>query len=157
MFMALTCGDAAWPQDTDGYAARTAADREKWPLTAGMPANIWACAFWGKPVEVVKGGSRDTLILQNRRDHATPWESGVGLHKALGKGSVYVGVDNGGHYVYGQGSACADQATVGFLSTGRLPDKDLYCTDVTGKQSPRPDRHWAVGTRGEPVSLFHPE
>ncbi|MFJ6251814.1 MULTISPECIES: alpha/beta hydrolase [unclassified Streptomyces] len=161
MFMALTCGDAAWPQDTDGYAARTAADREKWPLTAGMPANIWACAFWGKPVEaaveVVKGGSRDTLILQNRRDHATPWESGVGLHKALGKGSVYVGVDNGGHYVYGQGSACADQATVGFLSTGRLPDKDLYCIDVTGKQSPRPDRHWAVGTRGESVSLFHPE
>ncbi|WP_228989219.1 alpha/beta hydrolase [Streptomyces sp. DH8] len=137
MFMALTCGDAAWPEGVDGYAARSAADREKWPLTAGMPANIWACAFWDKPVEpaveVVKGGSRDTLILQNRRDHATPWESGLGLHRALGKGSVHVGVDNGGHYVYGRGSACADRATVGFLSTGRLPDKDLYCTDVTGK------------------------
>ncbi|WP_055693992.1 alpha/beta fold hydrolase, partial [Streptomyces prasinopilosus] len=39
MFMALTCGDAEWPRDVDGYAARTAADREKWPLTAGMPAN----------------------------------------------------------------------------------------------------------------------
>jgi pimeloyl-ACP methyl ester carboxylesterase len=134
MFMALTCGDAEWPHDVDGYAARTAADRQKWPLTAGMPANIWACAYWDKPAEaavkVVKGGPRNTLILQNRRDHATPWESGVGLHKSLGRGSVLVGVDNGGHSVYGEGSACADRATVGFLATGQLPEKDVYCTDV---------------------------
>ncbi|MGY0072000.1 alpha/beta hydrolase (plasmid) [Streptomyces sp. QTS137] len=137
MFMALTCGDAEWPHDVDGYAARTTADREKWPLTAGMPANIWACAYWDKPAEatakVVKGGPRNTLILQNRRDNATPWESGVGLHNSLGDGSAFVGVDNGGHYVYGEGSACADKATVGFLATGHLPDKDVYCTDVTQK------------------------
>ncbi|MFF4803279.1 alpha/beta hydrolase [Streptomyces sp. NPDC001351] len=137
MFMALTCGDAEWPHDVDGYAARTAADREKWPLTAGMPANIWACAYWDKPVEatvkVVPGGPRNTLILQNRRDNATPWESGIGLHKALSGGSAFVGVDNGGHYVFNEGSACADKATVGFLTTGHLPDKDVYCTDVTQK------------------------
>jgi pimeloyl-ACP methyl ester carboxylesterase len=137
LFMALTCGDAEWPHDVDGYATRTAADREKWPLTAGMPADIWACAFWHKPVEptvtVLPGGPRNTLILQNRRDNATPWESGVGLHKALGAGSVLVGVDNGGHYVYDAGSACADKATVGFLATGRLPAKDVHCTDVTRK------------------------
>ncbi|MFE9057378.1 alpha/beta hydrolase [Streptomyces mutabilis] len=137
MFMALTCGDAEWPHDVDGYAARTTADREKWPLTAGMPANIWACAYWDKPAEatvkVVEGGPRNTLILQNRRDNATPWEGGVGLHKSLGDGSAFVGVDNGGHYVYGEGSACADKATVGFLTTGHLPDKDVYCTDVTQK------------------------
>ncbi|MEV6948707.1 alpha/beta hydrolase [Streptomyces sp. NPDC051172] len=137
MFMALTCGDAEWPHDVHGYAARTAADREKWPLTAGMPANIWACAYWDKPAEatvkVVPGGPRNTLILQNRRDNATPWESGVGLHKALSDGSAFVGVDNGGHYVYNEGSACADKATVGFLATGRLPGKDVHCTDVTRK------------------------
>ncbi|MZE80621.1 alpha/beta hydrolase [Streptomyces xinghaiensis] len=137
MFMALTCGDAEWPHDVDGYAARTTADREKWPLTAGMPANIWACAYWDKPAEatvkVVKGGPRDTLILQNRRDNATPWEGGVGLHKSLGDASAFVGVDNGGHSVYGEGSACADKATVDFLAGGHLPDKDVYCTDVTQK------------------------
>ncbi|WP_225102616.1 alpha/beta hydrolase [Streptomyces sp. CoH27] len=137
MFMALTCGDAQWPHDVDGYAARTTADRKKWPLTAGMPANIWACAFWNKPAEatvkVVPGGPRNTLILQNRRDNATPWEGGVGLHKALGDGSAFVGVDNGGHYTYNEGSACADKATVGFLATGHLPDKAVYCTDVTQK------------------------
>ncbi|MET8805829.1 alpha/beta hydrolase [Streptomyces sp. NPDC004546] len=137
MFLALTCGDAEWPHDVDGYATRTTADRKKWPLTAGMPANIWPCAFWNKPAEatvkVVPGGPRNTLILQNRRDNATPWEGGVGLHKALGDGSVFVGVDNGGHYTYNEGSACADKATVGFLTTGHLPDKDVYCTDVTQK------------------------
>ncbi|NUQ99234.1 MAG: alpha/beta fold hydrolase [Streptomyces sp.] len=137
MFMALTCGDAEWPHDANDYAARTATDREKWPLTAGMPANIWACAYWDKPAEatvkVRPGGPRNTLILQNRRDNATPWESGVGLHKALRGGSAYVGVDNGGHYVYNEGSPCADKATVGFLTTGHLPGKDVYCTDVTQK------------------------
>ncbi|MDQ0812207.1 pimeloyl-ACP methyl ester carboxylesterase [Streptomyces sp. B3I7] len=138
MFMALTCGDAEWPHDVDGYAARTAADRAKWPLTAGMPANIWSCAFWDKPAEatvrVTKGGPRNTLILQNRRDNATPWEGGVGLRRALGDGSVLVGVDNGGHYVYDEGSACADKATVDFLVTGHLPGRDRYCTDVVRRK-----------------------
>jgi pimeloyl-ACP methyl ester carboxylesterase len=137
MFLALTCGDAEWPHDVDGYATRTAANREAWPLTAGMPRNIWACAYWKKPIEppvtVTGKGPRNTLILQNRRDNATPWEGGVGLHKTLGHGSAFVGVDNGGHYVYDTGSACADKATVDFLTTGHLPGKDVYCTDVKQK------------------------
>ena len=134
MFLALTCGDAEWSHDVAGYATATAADREAWPLTAGMPANIWPCAFWPRPVEkpvaVTGTGPRNTLILQNRRDHATTWDSGTGLRRVLGGRAAFVGVDNGGHYVYHEGSACADNATVSFLDTGRLPDKDLDCTDV---------------------------
>jgi pimeloyl-ACP methyl ester carboxylesterase len=137
MFLALTCGDAKWPHDIDGYAARTAADREAWPLTAGMPANVWTCAYWSKPVEapvkVTDQGPRNTLILQNRRDNATPWESGVGLRHVLDTSAAFVGVDNGGHYVYDAGSRCADEAAVEFLDSGRLPQKDVYCTDVTQK------------------------
>ncbi|WP_328615561.1 alpha/beta hydrolase [Amycolatopsis sp. NBC_00355] len=134
MFLALTCGDAEWSHDVGSYARRSAADRAAWPLTAGMPANIWPCAFWPQPVEkpvtVTGDGPRTTLILQNRRDHATPWDSGVGLRHALGNRAAFVGVDNGGHYVYHEGSACADNAVVSFLDTGRLPDQDLDCTDV---------------------------
>jgi pimeloyl-ACP methyl ester carboxylesterase len=134
MFLALTCGDAAWSHDVADYTARTAADRKAWPLTAGMPAGIWACAFWKYPVEppvtVTGDGPRNTLILQNRRDNATPWEGGVGLRHILGNRAAFVGVDNGGHYVYNEGSACADKATVDFLATGRLPGTDLDCTDV---------------------------
>jgi pimeloyl-ACP methyl ester carboxylesterase len=134
VFLALTCGDAKWSQDIGTYTTRTAADRKAWPLTAGMPADIWACAFWPAPVEnpvtVTDRGPRNILILQNRRDHATPWDSGMGLRRVLGNRAAFVGVDNGGHYVYNEGSACADRATVDFLTTGHLPDTDPYCTDV---------------------------
>ncbi|MFI5761196.1 alpha/beta fold hydrolase [Streptomyces sp. NPDC051563] len=132
MFLALTCGDAEWPQDVAGYAERSAADRGQWPLTAGMPANVWPCAFWEKPAEkpvAMTAGPRNTLVLQNRRDHATPRAGGEGMHKALN--SALVDVDNGGHYVYDAGSACADQATITFLTTGRLPGQDTTsCTDA---------------------------
>ncbi|MEU4445188.1 alpha/beta hydrolase [Actinosynnema sp. NPDC050801] len=134
MFLALTCGDAAWSDDVDEYARRTAEDRAAWPLTAGMPANIRACAFWPRPVEepvrVTDKGPRNTLILQNRRDNATPWEDGLGLYQVLGERATFVGADNGGHYVYNQGSTCVDEATVTFLTTGRLPDEKIDCTDV---------------------------
>lgn len=134
MFLALTCGDAPWSDDVDEYARRTAEDRATWPLTAGMPANIWACAFWPEPIEepvrVTDEGPRNTLILQNRRDNATPWEDGLGLYEVLGERAAFVGADHGGHYVYGQGSRCVDEATVAFLTTGQLPDEEVVCTDV---------------------------
>lgn len=134
MFLALTCGDAAWPHDVDDYAAKVGQDREKWPLTAGMPQNVWPCAFWPEPVEdpvtVDDKGPHNVMVLQNRRDHATPWESGVALREALGDRATLVGVDNGGHYVFGAGSACADEATVDFLSGGDLPRDDVECADV---------------------------
>ncbi|GAB2487006.1 alpha/beta hydrolase [Promicromonospora xylanilytica] len=134
MFLALTCGDARWSDDVDDYARRTAQDRAAWPLSAGMPANIWACAFWPEPVEepvaVTDEGPRNTLILQNRRDNATPWEDGLGLYEVLGRRAAFVGAENGGHYVYGQGSTCVDEATVTFLTTGRLPDEKVVCADV---------------------------
>jgi hypothetical protein len=98
-----------------------------------MPDNIWPCAFWSKapieqPVEVTSHGPRDVLILQNRRDSATPWEGGLGMARALGSRAGFVGADNGGHYVYGTGSTCVDQATVAFLTKGTLPAKPMYCS-----------------------------
>jgi pimeloyl-ACP methyl ester carboxylesterase len=136
LFLALTCGDVAWSRNIAGYAMHTAANRKKYPLTAGLPADVWPCAFWKyapieAPVQVTAHGPRNVLILQNRRDHATPWEAGIGLRQTLGHRAGFVGVDNGGHYVFHEGSACADQATVAFLNTGQLPDRDVYCTDVT--------------------------
>jgi pimeloyl-ACP methyl ester carboxylesterase len=138
IFLALSCGDVAWPSGTDGVQAAVTADRKQYPLTAGMPANVWACAFWpgqpiDKPVKVTDQGARNIMILQNRRDNATPWDSGVGLKNELGKRAAFVGVDNGGHYVYNAGSSCADQATVAFLAEDKLPGADLNCTDVKKK------------------------
>jgi pimeloyl-ACP methyl ester carboxylesterase len=132
MFLALTCGDVAWPHKVSHYATATATDRKTWPLTAGMPANIWPCAFWHPPIEppvkVTTGGPRNVLLLQNRRDNATPWETGRGLAKTLGPAAAFIGVDNGGHYVYHAGSPCADTATTTYLTNGTLPAHDLHCT-----------------------------
>ena len=50
---------------------------------------------------------------------------------ALGSRAGFVGVDNGGHYVYGTGSTCADQAAIAFLTRGTLPAKPEYCAGPT--------------------------
>ncbi|MGW5260915.1 alpha/beta hydrolase [Microbispora sp. NPDC004025] len=132
MALAMICGDTTWSRKVTSYAKATAAARAKYPLSAGMPDNIRACAFWSqKPIEpvvkVTSRGPRNILILQNRRDNATPWAAGRGMRKALGDRAGFLGVDNGGHYVYGTGSTCADKATVAFLSKGTLPAKDVSC------------------------------
>jgi pimeloyl-ACP methyl ester carboxylesterase len=134
--LADLCGDVSWSHDVASYAKATAAARARYPLSAGMPDNIRPCAFWSKapiepPVRVTSHGPRDILILQNRRDNATPWASGLRMRRALGSRAGFVGVDNGGHYVYGTGSTCADQATVAFLANGTLPAKDEYCAGPT--------------------------
>ncbi len=136
MTLALICGDASWPRNVASYATATAAARAKYPLSDGMPDNIWPCAFWSKapiepPVKVTSHGPRDILLLQNRRDSATPWAGALGMAQALGSRAGFVGVDNGGHYVYGTGSACADQATIAFLTKGTLPAKPMYCPAPT--------------------------
>jgi pimeloyl-ACP methyl ester carboxylesterase len=132
MTLALICGDASWSRNVASYATATASARAKYPLSDGMPDNIWPCAFWSKapikpPVKVTAHGPRDILLLQNRRDNATPWAGALGMARALGSRAGFVGVDNGGHYVYGTGSACADRATIAFLTRGTLPAKLRYC------------------------------
>ncbi|MEU4508741.1 alpha/beta hydrolase [Nonomuraea wenchangensis] len=132
MVLAMLCGDTTWSRDVHSYAAATAAARAKYPLSAGMPNNILPCAFWSqKPVEpvvkVTSHGPRNILILQNRRDNATPWAGGRGMHRALGDRAGFLGVEHGGHFVYGTGSTCADKATVAFLIKGTLPAKGVSC------------------------------
>ncbi|WP_223634195.1 alpha/beta hydrolase [Corallococcus sp. EGB] len=131
VFLALTCGDVSWPTDVEHYRAATAVDRAAHPLSAGMPANIWPCAFWRAPLEppvaVPSEGPHNILLLQNRRDNATPWESGLGMRKALGARAAWVGVEAGGHYAYGQGASCVDDVFNAFLEDGTLPQDDVHC------------------------------
>jgi pimeloyl-ACP methyl ester carboxylesterase len=135
MTWALFCGDASWSRNVASYAAAVATARAQYPLSAGMPDNITPCAFWPKPVQppvkVTSRGPRNILILQNRRDNATPWAGALDMYQALGSRAGFVGVDNGGHYVYDVGDTCADQATDAFLTKGTLPAKPIYCPAPT--------------------------
>ncbi|MFC7481929.1 alpha/beta hydrolase [Luedemannella flava] len=128
---AVVCDDAVWPGSVARHARDVARARQKWPLLAGMPSNLWPCAFWPtkpveRPVAVTDRGPRNVLVLQNTRDPATSWESGLGLRRALGKRAAFVGVDQGGHGAFALGT-CADAAMVEFLATGALPARDRFC------------------------------
>ncbi len=133
---AVACGDTRWPQDIGVYARNVATDRRTYPLSAGAPANLWPCPFWPtkpleKPVAVSGQGPRNILILQNERDPATPLETGRGLHQALGRRSVLVTVNAGGHIVYGTSpqrpTVCATKTADAFLVNGTLPQRDVRC------------------------------
>ncbi len=125
----VVCGDVAWPRDVRRYRHAVRVDRLRRPATDGMPANIWPCAFWHRapieePVRLTGGGPRNTLIVQNLRDPATPATGG--MRAALGAGAVEVTVDAGGHGVLGDGS-CADDHALRFLAGGALPGTDQRC------------------------------
>jgi hypothetical protein len=131
----ILCDDAAWPRGPRVYAANVATDRLSWPLTNGMPSNLWPCAFWPTrpveaPVRVGDRGPRDVLLLQNARDPATSLRSGLGMRAALGRRAAIVVVDEGGHGVYGLGS-CADQITNDYLAGGPLLGADRSCPAPT--------------------------
>ncbi|MFY1673727.1 alpha/beta hydrolase [Plantactinospora sp. WMMB334] len=130
---AIACDDVAWPRDIDRYARDVAVDRRLFPVTAGMPANLWPCVFWPyrpveAPVAVTGKGPRNVLILQNLRDPATGWHSALGLRTALGRRATMVTQDAGGHGVYGiRSGPCAAEIATAFLTTGRLPDRHRLC------------------------------
>jgi pimeloyl-ACP methyl ester carboxylesterase len=144
---AIVCGDVSWSRDITRYARNSAASRRMYPATAGMPANIWPCAFWAHrpvepPVKVTDRGPRTVLILQNLRDPATSWRNGYGLRRALGHRAAFVTVNAGGHGIYGiRSGPCTDAIATGFLAAGELPAHDQFC------QGPSPEDVPATGAR----------
>lgn len=128
---ATACNDVAWPGPNHDYAGDVARDRAAYPLTGGMPANIRPCAFWPyRPAEpatrVSQDGPRNILMIQNRRDPATPLAGALELKKAFGPRARMVIVDSGGHNAYvANGNACGDRAVTAFLTDGVRPDQPI--------------------------------
>ncbi|MFJ5925263.1 alpha/beta hydrolase [Kitasatospora sp. NPDC092948] len=130
---ATLCNDVAWPRNLDTYAAAVAADRIAHPLTAGMPMNATACAFWHwqpaePPVRVTPDGPSNVLLVQNLRDPATPYAGALKMRAAFGDRARMVTVDSGGHRSYlANGNACGDALVTEFLTTGHRPARDAFC------------------------------
>ncbi|MGV9311773.1 alpha/beta hydrolase [Streptomyces sp. NPDC003691] len=126
---AILCGDAAWPRSPGTYAKDSVRDGKRYPLYGDFASNITPCAFWDRPAEpATKVDNRvPSLILQNEWDSQTPLSTAQGMHRAL-KGSRMVTVDEGeGHGVYLYGGACANDVATEYLTSGRLPVKDVTC------------------------------
>lgn len=132
---AISCADKAWSSDYRGYERIVQVERERHPLMAGAPANIAPCSFWQvKPRQpepkVAQTGNRNVLILQNRRDPATPLRGALGMKKAMGSDATFVEVDAGGHgvLVHPGLNDCAIGAMNTYLVKGELPARDLTCS-----------------------------
>ncbi|QPP07118.1 alpha/beta hydrolase [Streptomyces bathyalis] len=136
-FWSVVCGDtSAWPRDPEQYRRDAIRDKAKYPLYGDFGSNITPCAFWNKPAEPVTDVNNGvgTLTVQNQWDSQTPLASGRGMHQAL-KGSRMVYVRGGeGHGVYDSDpKACANRAVNAYLSTGKLPAKDVTCKAANNK------------------------
>ncbi|WP_060879665.1 alpha/beta hydrolase [Streptomyces scabiei] len=132
---AVICNDVRWPRSVAGYERAVAANRARYPLTAGLPVSIPPCAFWkdapaDRPTRITDRGPSNILMIQNRRDPTTPHAGALRMRQALGDRARLVTVERGGHGVYlGTGIACGDRAVTRFLTTGERPLRDVACPD----------------------------
>lgn len=77
------------------------------------------------------GPAANVLVVQSEWDSQTPLASGEGLHRAL-KGSRLVTVADKNRHVLYTSKNCATATVTEYLTTGRLPDKNLTCRDLAG-------------------------
>lgn len=133
---AVMCGDTSrsWPRDPEQYRRDAVRDKARYPLYGDFASNIKPCAFWkpGSEAPTKVDNEVKALILQNKWDSQTPLAAAQGMHRVL-RGSRMVTVAGGeGHGVYGAES-CADEPATVYLTTGRLPAKDLTCRTPAGR------------------------
>ncbi|MBI0296494.1 alpha/beta fold hydrolase [Streptomyces sp. PRKS01-29] len=134
-FWAVVCNDnsAAWSRDPESYRRDAIEDKGRYPLYGDFASSIKPCAFWHRSVEraTVVHNEVGSLVVQNEWDSQTPLPSGQALHADL-KGSRMLTVLGGeGHGVYPSGNACPDGTVADYLTTGKLPTKDVTC-EATG-------------------------
>ncbi|TFE48121.1 alpha/beta hydrolase [Streptomyces sp. ICN441] len=138
-FWAVVCADTrSWPRDPEQYRRDAIRDKARYPLYGDFASNIKPCAFWKQgPEQATRIDNKvGALVLQNEWDSQTPLASGQGLRRAM-KGSRMVTVLGGeGHGIYGSKS-CADKTATTYLTTGKLPTKDLTCRNTSAQRNDR--------------------
>ncbi|MFE7352163.1 alpha/beta hydrolase [Streptomyces sp. NPDC057543] len=132
---AVLCADTrTWPRDPEQYRRDAIRDKARYPLYGDFASNIKPCAFWkqGSEPPTTVNNKVDALILQNEWDPQTPLAGAQGMHRALQSSRMVTVAGGEGHIVYGSNS-CADKSLTVYLTTGRLPAKDLTCRASAGQ------------------------
>ncbi|MFH8811140.1 alpha/beta hydrolase [Streptomyces hygroscopicus] len=138
-FWTVVCNDnsAAWSRDPESYRRDAIADKGRYPLFGDFASSVKPCAFWDRSAEpaTVVNNKVGSLVVQNEWDSQTPLPSGQALHTDL-KGSKMLTVLGGeGHGVYPSGNACTDGKVTDYLTTGKLPAKDVTCKATAGSNA----------------------
>ncbi|MFJ1548312.1 alpha/beta hydrolase [Streptomyces sp. NPDC088246] len=128
---AVFCDDTrSWPRNPEQYRRDVIRDRATYPLAGDLGANIQPCAFWKsaarEPATVVNNDV-DALIVQNQWDPQATLAMAQGMRRALHGARMITVAGGEGHGVVVAGPSCADADVTRYLTTGRLPAKDLTC------------------------------
>ncbi|MEU4547029.1 alpha/beta hydrolase [Nonomuraea dietziae] len=147
VYLGVQCADAAWPRTwttwrTDMARLHRVAPFLTWP-------NAWynaPCAFWSTPggVPVTLRAARELppiLMIQSRRDAATPYEGAVNMRRLFPSARMLV-VPGGNHGVALGGDRCVDQHLIRYLEDGSLPSARANCPGVP---DPKPTARMAAG------------
>jgi pimeloyl-ACP methyl ester carboxylesterase len=78
-------------------------------------------------VRVGGPGPVNVLLVQNRRDPATPMSGARETRAAFGNRARMVTVDAGGHGVFTRDNACGNDAVLRYLRDGVFPAADGSC------------------------------
>jgi pimeloyl-ACP methyl ester carboxylesterase len=129
-YLAVTCGDAAFPRDPETYRRLAERNSVRYPLYGDHAFNITPCAFWDPPAERptrVRNGS-EALILQNEWDPQTPVIGARGLREKMRDSRLVLVKGGEGHGVYNTPvSRCANEIATAYLAEGRHPARDVSC------------------------------
>ncbi len=144
MYVAVQCGDSAWPRDyatwrKDGFATATVAPFETW-------GNVWfnaPCITWaapqGVPVEVVGKRTPSVLLVNTTMDGATPYSGALEVRRRFPNSALVAELDNTTHANSLAGNSCVDNRVFEYLRSGKLPvRKGGPGPDVTCAASPLP-------------------
>ncbi|MEU7135552.1 alpha/beta hydrolase [Streptomyces sp. NPDC046261] len=128
--LAVLCADSALPRDPEWYWKAIERSRAGQPVFGPVLNGPLPCAFWKdrsreKPTEI--NNKVPALQLQATVDTRTPYEEGIGMHRAM-RGSVLVTVPARTHaVVVSRPGTCADKAVDDYLLRGALPARDITC------------------------------
>ncbi|MGW3245889.1 alpha/beta hydrolase [Streptomyces sp. NPDC001070] len=136
VYLAVECSDAAWPRDWGVW------DRDNSRVARLRPFETWAnawlnlpCASWpvtgGRPADVgVRWGSQlpPVLLVQSRRDAATPYEGAVELHRRLPGSRLITEEDRGSHGLISFSNECVTSRVDRYLVSGTVGDQDVHCS-----------------------------
>ncbi len=131
--LAVVCGDVAWSRVPSQYQQELATDRLLFPKFGELGSNIWPCAYWHfqpqeQPVALNANGPTNILMIQNKRDPATPYVGALETRALLLNRARMVSVDQGGHTAaYLAANQCATDAANSYLATGVMPAHDTTC------------------------------
>ncbi|MFB7629569.1 alpha/beta hydrolase [Streptomyces sp. NPDC056149] len=139
MWAVMCTNPLAWPRDPGQYRRDAIRDGARYPLYGDVASTIMPCAFWtaGSEPETRVNNGVSLLILQNAWDPQTPLPSGQAMHRALHGSRMVTAAGGEGHGIYGIDgtSTCAKKNATAYLTTGKLPAKDLTCPASTEQKT----------------------